>query len=64
MDNEVLKKTYITVKDIMKIMPISYTKALSYVNDIQQEMKEKNILVPETKEKVILTKLFKKKFGL
>ena len=61
---EILNKKYITARDIQKIIPVGYSKALSYIDDLRKEMKEKNYFVPDGRTKVALTKLFKKKFGI
>lgn len=62
---EVLDQDYITAKDMQIIIPnLTYDMALSYIRMLQEEMKEKKYFVPKTKEKIVLTKLFKKKFGL
>lgn len=63
-NKEILEQEYITARDIQKIMPVGYTKALSYIDDLREEMKMKNYFVPEGRTKVALTKLFKKKFGI
>ena len=64
-DNYILERSYITAKDLMIIIPkLSYQRALKYIDDIRNEMREKNYFVPEGRTKVALTKLVKKKFGL
>ena len=60
---EILKQQYITARDIQVIIPkLGYTRALSYIEELREEMKEKNYFVPNGRTKVALTKLFKKKF--
>ena len=62
---EILNQQYITARDMQKVIPkLGYTRALSYVDDLREEMKEKGYFVPDGKTKVALTKLFKKKFGI
>lgn len=64
-EKEILNQSYITAKDLMIIIPkLSYVRALKYIDDFREEMKEKGYFVPEGKTKVALTKLVKKKFGL
>lgn len=64
-EKEILNQIYITAKDLMIIIPkLSYVRALKYIDDFREEMKEKGYFVPEGKTKVALTKLVKKKFGL
>lgn len=62
---EILKQQYVTASDLRIIIPkLGYTKALSYIEDMREEMQQKGYFVPNGKTKVALTKLFKKKFGL
>ena len=62
---EVLDQQYVTAQDIKLVIPgLSYVRALSYIDELRAEMKEKNYFVPEGRTKVALTKLFKKKFGI
>ena len=64
-EKEILNQSYITAKDLMIIIPkLSYVRALKYIDDFREEMKEKGYFVPEGRTKVALTKLVKKKFGL
>ena len=64
-NEEILNQQYITAKDIQQIIPnLGYNSALSYIEDLRKEMKERNYFVPNGKTKVALTKLFKKKFGI
>lgn len=61
---EVLDQQYLTAKDLMLIIPkLSYQRALGYIDDAREEMKQKNYFVPEGRTKVALTKIIKKKFG-
>lgn len=62
---EILEQQYLTAKDLMIIIPkLSYARALKYIEDAREDMKNKNYFVPEGKTKVALTKIIKKKFGL
>ena len=64
-EKEILNQSYLTAKDLMIIIPkLSYVRALKYIDDFREEMKEKGYFVPEGRTKVALTKLVKKKFGL
>lgn len=63
-NEEILKNYYITADDIRKIMPVGISKAQKIINELQEEMKNKNYYVPEGKKKVALTKLFKRRYGL
>lgn len=61
---EIKSKDYITAKDLMQLIPnLTYSNAIKYINEIQNEMKEKGYCVPIARPKVALTKLIKKKFG-
>lgn len=62
---EVLKQIYITAKDLKILIPtLSIAKCTKYIEDIQGEMMNKNYFVPETKPRLALTKLVRKKFGI
>ena len=61
---EILNKLYLTANDVCQLMPISYTQALEYIKIVQEEMKEKGYIVPKSKEKLALTKIFRKRFGI
>ena len=64
-EKEILNQSYLTAKDLMIIIPkLSYVRALKYIDNFREEMKEKGYFVPEGRTKVALTKLVKKKFGL
>lgn len=60
-----LEQTYLTAKDLTKIIPnLHINKARQYIKEAQEEMKQKNYFIPETKEKVALTKIIRKRFGI
>ena len=61
---EILNQSYLNASELKLIIPMSNGKALKYINEIRNEMKEKGLLVPETRPKIALTKIIKKKFGL
>lgn len=62
--SEILEQQYLTANDLMKIIPkLSYQRALKYIENAREEMKQKNYFVPEGRTKVALTKIIKKKFG-
>ncbi len=62
---EILEQQYVTARDIKIVIPgLSYVRALSYIDELRIEMKNKGYFVPEGRTKVALTKLFKKKFGI
>lgn len=62
--DEILNQLYLDASDLQKIIPkLSYCRALEYIKEVRNEMKEKGLFVPEGKTKVALTKLIRKKFG-
>lgn len=64
-NEEILNQQYITAVDMQQIIPsLAYVRALSYIDELRNEMKNKGYFVPDGRTKVALTKLFKKKFGL
>lgn len=63
--DEILKQQYVTATDLMIIIPnLGYNRALNFINEMREEMQQKGYFVPNSKTKVALTKIFKKKFGL
>lgn len=63
-NEEILKQLYVTANDLMTLIPeLKYQRALGYINEVREEMKEKNYFLPTTQKKLALTKLVKKKFG-
>ncbi len=62
--DEILQQDYISAKDLKILIPsLGIHKCLKYIKMIQEEMKNKNYFIPETKEYLALTKLVRKKFG-
>lgn len=62
---EVLNQLYVTAKDLKILMPtVSLDKCSKYIEMIQAEMKEKKFFIPETKPRLALTKLVRKRFGI
>ena len=61
---KIIEQDYLTAKDLMKIIPkLSYQRALKYIEDARDEMKNKGYFVPDGRTKVALTKIIRKKFG-
>ncbi len=61
---EILNQLYISAYDLQKLIPeITYARALEYIKLAQDEMREKNLLVPDGQTKLALTKIIRKKFG-
>ena len=63
-EKELLKKQYLNPKELQFILGIPYKTALRYAHEIREQMKEENYFIPETRNKIVLTKLVKNKFGL
>ncbi len=63
-NKKIVEQDYLTARDLMKIIPkLSYIKALEYIDNAREEMKNKGYFVPDGKTKVALTKIIRKKFG-
>lgn len=61
---EILDQLYLSADDLKILIPeITYATALKYIKDVREEMKNKNIFLPNSKTKLALTKLVRKKFG-
>lgn len=62
-NNEVLSQLYLSAKDLQILIPnLSIYKARKYISDARKEMEDKNCFIPQTKEKLALTKFLKRKF--
>lgn len=62
---EILNQLYITAQDLKILIPkLGINKCREFIDKIQEEMKEKNYFIPDSKPKLALTKLVKKRFGL
>lgn len=62
---KILNQPYISAKDLQKLIhPMCRTTAIKHIIQIQDEMKEKGLYIPETKTKLALTKLVRKRFGI
>ena len=65
MKEEVLNKVYITAQDIKQLIPtMSIANCLELIKEIRQDMKEKNLYVPQTKPLLASTEILKKKLGI
>ena len=64
-NDEILNQLYISANDLqILIQPMGRTTAIKYIKEIQEEMKEKGLYVPNTRTKLALTKLVRKRFGI
>lgn len=63
--DDILNQIYITADDLRILVPeFTYYKALDFINEIQEEMKEQQMYIPGCKKKLAATKLVKKKLGI
>lgn len=61
----ILDQLYISASDLqILIQPMGRTTAIKCIKEIQEEMKEKGLFIPNTKTKLALTKLVRKRFGI
>lgn len=61
---EILNQLYVSAYDLRKLIPgMTYATAIKYIKLAQDEMREKNLLVPDGQTKLALTKIIRKKFG-
>ena len=59
------KSYYMSAKDLQKIIPnLTYNRALKIIEEARKIMKEKNYLIPITKEKLALTKIVNEMLGI
>lgn len=62
---EILEQLYLTAEDLLELIPeMKYQRALGVINDVRNEMEDKNYYIPISRKKLALTKLVKKKLGL
>ena len=54
---------YITAKELQAITGIGYQSAMRIINEIREEMKQKNYLIPKCRQKVALKRLIEKRLG-
>lgn len=61
---EILEQLYLSAYDLQELIPgMTYATAIKYIKLAQDEMREKNLLVPEGQTKLALTKIIRKRFG-
>lgn len=63
-NEQILNQLYLSANDLQILIPMGRTTAIKCIKDIQEEMKDKGLYIPETKTKLALTKLVRKKFGI
>lgn len=63
--NEILNQLYLTASDLKLLIPkLGIQQCRDYIDEVRVEMKSKGYLVPQSKPKLALTKLLKKKLGI
>lgn len=62
---DILKQLYITASDLKILIPtLGKNKCIDYIKEIQKEMIEEGIFVPNSKPLLASTKVFRKKFKI
>lgn len=57
-------KEYITAKELQAITGTGYQSAMKIINEVREEMKQKNYLIPSCRQKVALKRLIEKRLGI
>lgn len=61
----ILNQPYMSAKDLKMLMPtMGIDICRNFIDEIRAEMKEKKLFVPETKPRIALTKMVRKKTGI
>lgn len=62
---EILNQLYVSPQDVKILIPtLGMELCRQLVEETRNDMKEKNYFVPETKPKLALTKMLRKKIGV
>lgn len=56
-------KEYITAKELQELTGIGYQSAMKIINEVREEMKQKNYLIPNCRKKIALRRLVEKRLG-
>jgi len=65
MNKEVLDKLYLSANDVKQLIPtLSIDKCRKLIDESREEMKQKKYFVPQSKPRLALTKIVKKKLGI
>ena len=64
MEKELMAKKYLTPKELKTLLRVNYKTALKYAHEIQNEMKEEDYFIPESRAKLVLTSKVKRRFGI
>lgn len=57
-------KEYITAKELQELIGTGYQSAMKIIEEVRNEMKRKNYLIPKCRKKVALKKLVEKRLGI
>lgn len=57
-------KEYITAKELQVITGTGYQSAMKIIDEVREEMKQKNYLIPKSRQKVALKRLIEKRLGI
>lgn len=64
-NEEILNQLYISPQDLKRLVPsLGMDLCRKFIDLARAEMQEKGYFVPETKPKLALTKIVKKKIGI
>lgn len=64
-NKEILDQIYISANDLMQLIPgLKLYQARIYISELIEEMKKQNMFIPKTKQRLVSTKLAKKKLGI
>lgn len=64
-NKEILDQIYISAEDLMQLIPgLKLYKARIYISEVIKEMEKQNMFIPKTKQRLVSTKLIKKKLGI
>lgn len=64
-NKEILDQLYISANDLMQLIPgLKLYKARIYISELTKEMEEQHMFIPTTKQRLVATKLAKKKLGI
>lgn len=57
-------KEYITAKELQQLIGTGYQSAMKIIDEVREEMKQKNYLIPKCRQKVALKRLIEKRLGI
>lgn len=57
-------KEYMTAKELQQLIGTGYQSAMKIIDEVREEMKQKNYLIPKCRQKVALKRLIEKRLGI